>query len=239
MCASTLWVVRPDKGTITKDSGSVSGGKVTAVKFLRGTFSMLYWVSIFSKWASFVGVVFSGGLAALAAIGMGLLSNIAIVSLLIVLLPTCGLVCTLSLGAGPLLNFLRHWADRVILFWELPQNPPIDIRRALNKAGGMRAKLGTIIPRDYILGGTRKFSMEIETDIKLPLANNVEYSHKVRLVEILKGSEIIGYVVRGRDSKTYCYIKHNDITENFWKQESWQVFSTASEFSAAIGGPTP
>ncbi|MDR2677065.1 MAG: hypothetical protein LBB26_00665 [Puniceicoccales bacterium] len=235
MCDLSSWAVNLNRDIITKTMGTVSGRTVTALKILRGTLSVFYWLSGFIKLTSLGFTILSGGLALLAAIGLGFSANIAIALFLVEHLPIWGLTCALSVGLVPFLNFLRHRMDLWILLRELPQNLPIDIRRTLRSANDMRTKLGTIIPQGYSLGGTRKFSIEIAADVRLPLANNVEYPHKIHLAEILKGTEVIGYVARGKDNNTYSYIKHNGVISNFWASNSWHPFSTSAEFSSALG----
>ncbi|MDR0727563.1 MAG: hypothetical protein LBF26_01550 [Puniceicoccales bacterium] len=238
MCNATTWKVDIGEDIIMKEVGSATSGAVTILKILRGISSVMYHLAIFLKWVSVIGTTFAGGLTGLSILGAALPVNAAI-HLFLCHWWTYGLACVFSTALVPILDFLRHRADRSILMRELPKDLPIDIYRTFKKVNNMRDKLATIIPQGLNLGGTRKFSLEIATDAKPPLMNNVEYPPKVHLIEIFQVNKVIGFVANGKDNKTYYYIKCEDFAENFWKKDSWKQFSTSAELSVATGVSTP
>jgi hypothetical protein len=235
MSDAAAWKVDAVKGNLTKNAGITNDGAVTALKVLRGVCSVLYWLAVLSKWVAIGGMIFAGGLLALLALGISFTAGVTIALFLGPLLPILAWGCALSPLLAFLFDFSLHRADQSILSRELPKNLPIDIWQTFQGTGDMRDKLRTIIPNGFSLGGTRKFSLEIASDIELPFTNNVAYPPKIHLAEVLKESKIVGYVARGKDSKTYHYIKQESIAENFWKRDSWLQFTTSAEFTSAIG----
>ncbi|MDR2341105.1 MAG: hypothetical protein LBD72_02130 [Puniceicoccales bacterium] len=246
MCSVTLWTVDPNKDIVIKNTDVVSGKVVTALKLLRGVFSIIYLLTNVTKFGALICLLSMGGLAGLATISglvgfaavgtTGLMANIALLTpLLTIWMPIAGCVYAISVILAMLFNCLRHLCDQSILKKELPENPPIDIWQTFKSINNLRNVLKAILPSGYTAGGTKKLSVEIANDIALPLFRNMEYPRKINLIEILNNSgKIVGYVVRGRDNKTFCFIKYDTFSENFWRKDGWTQFASSSEFSSVI-----